>query len=554
MRTALRTPAFRRLLTASSVSLAGDFVYTVALVAVIFDRTRSATWVGAAATVRFLPPAIVGAAGGVIAGRFDRRRLMTALDAFRGLLMIGLAVGTVAEAPPWTLLVISGIVSTVSAPYRAASVAITPDVVSESDLAGANALEAILGQLSFFIGPAIGAALYSWSSAPVCFVVNAVTFFVAAVLVAGLPVARRAAPSPADEPDGDRRAGWAAELAGSVRRARQMRGVVPLVVISAGVLFAYGFELVCHALIAEERLGLGPQGAGYLLGATGVGGVIAGPLAGRLGGGTRIGVALVGSGIAMGTPLMLLSIVPNQWVAYALLLVEGAGVMVFEVCAMTLLQRLVQGDDLARVFGLSDAANAFAGFLGTVAAPALVRGVGLEWSVVVGGGVLVVLSVVSIGSFRAVDLENEERVLRLRPVVEALRSLGLFEGAPTGALERVAAGLTTQSSPAGAVILREGDPPDDLYVVRTGTLGVSTLHRDLRSFPPIGEGDWFGEVGLIHRIPRTATVTATTDVELWRIPGSLFLEAVDLEADTAQVVQRRATIRLRRTHPELASA
>jgi CRP-like cAMP-binding protein len=70
--------------------------------------------------------------------------------------------------------------------------------------------------------------------------------------------------------------------------------------------------------------------------------------------------------------------------------------------------------------------------------------------------------------------------------------------------------------------MAEGDPGDDYYVVVSGAVDVSiggvTVNR-------LGPGDGFGELALVHDIPRTATVTATLDCQFLTIDRRSFLVA-----------------------------
>ncbi|MEI8239329.1 MAG: cyclic nucleotide-binding domain-containing protein, partial [Actinomycetota bacterium] len=57
----------------------------------------------------------------------------------------------------------------------------------------------------------------------------------------------------------------------------------------------------------------------------------------------------------------------------------------------------------------------------------------------------------------------------------------------------------------------------------------------------MGPGDWFGEIGLIHRRPRTATVTVASPAELWRVPGGEFLDCLaDAAAPPAAMLDSMA--------------
>jgi cAMP-binding proteins - catabolite gene activator and regulatory subunit of cAMP-dependent protein kinases len=107
--------------------------------------------------------------------------------------------------------------------------------------------------------------------------------------------------------------------------------------------------------------------------------------------------------------------------------------------------------------------------------------------------------------------------------------LAVFEGAPRDALERLAAAHTEERVAAGAIVIREGDESDDLFVIREGTfdvLSVTTTTGGDTKINDMEPGDVFGEIGLVERMPRTATVIATTDAVLWRIPGAVFLDAL----------------------------
>ena len=61
------------------------------------------------------------------------------------------------------------------------------------------------------------------------------------------------------------------------------------------------------------------------------------------------------------------------------------------------------------------------------------------------------------------------------------------------------------------------------FLNRTGHFDVCSGGRQVNT---MGPGEWFGEIGLLHRRPRTATVTADTDSLVWRIPGDTFLDAL----------------------------
>jgi CRP-like cAMP-binding protein len=97
---------------------------------------------------------------------------------------------------------------------------------------------------------------------------------------------------------------------------------------------------------------------------------------------------------------------------------------------------------------------------------------------------------------------------------------------------------------AGDVVVREGDPADDVYVLLRGTARVSSGGSALRD---LDAEDAFGEIGVVTGHPRTATVTAATDGELLRIPGAAFVDVLQAAPPLAQAVGGLVAARLSRS-------
>ena len=99
IRAALRYPAFRSLLAGLAVSQLGDWLYNLALVALVYERTDSVLWAGVTTAARVVPIVALGPLGGVVADRFDRRAVMVACDLIRLVLMAALALVAAASLP-----------------------------------------------------------------------------------------------------------------------------------------------------------------------------------------------------------------------------------------------------------------------------------------------------------------------------------------------------------------------------------------------------------------------------------------------------------------------
>jgi MFS family permease len=537
-RDALRHREFRFLLGSDAISWTGDWCYSIALTVWVVQQTGSAGWVAAVFVFRLLPYVLFGAPGGVLADRLDRRRLLVGLDVGRGLLMLVLIGVVAADGPVLVGALIGALTSTLSAVARPAVVAATPRVVGEEDLAAANALETVIAQLSVFAGPALASFLIEVSSVELALVFNAVTFAVSAVLLTGVRSAgggradRATATTTGDGEDVDREAdapsGVVAELAVGWREVRAIPGMLAFTVLLAGTVFAWGAEDVLRVFVATDNLGTGAEGIGLLGAATGVGGLLIAPFMARLIGRAHLASLMTFSLVLTGLALALLALPRSVVPALVIAGISGIALILVEVASLTLVQRSVPPNVIGRVYGLQDSLNAGTTLLGTIAVPFVVAWIGLDLSLVAFGAALVVGAVVALPRLRPLDEQAARRARQLAPTVEVLAGLAMFEDAPRPVLERLAGVRHEERVVAGTTIVHVGDDPDDLYVIRAGTFDVLRSDdvdaADCR-VTELGPGDVFGEIGLIRRIPRTASVVATSDAVVWRIPGAVFVDA-----------------------------
>ena len=94
----------------------------------------------------------------------------------------------------------------------------------------------------------------------------------------------------------------------------------------------------------------------------------------------------------------------------------------------------------------------------------------------------------------------------------------LFRAMPPEALAELAAQLRGQDVAAGTAIVRQGAAGDELYLVESGTLEVTTTSGGhVVKLGLLGPGDFFGEMALLRKSPRTASVTALTPARVWTL-------------------------------------
>ena len=127
-----------------------------------------------------------------------------------------------------------------------------------------------------------------------------------------------------------------------------------------------------------------------------------------------------------------------------------------------------------------------------------------------------------------------------KDVVEELSRVPLFSGCSRRDMQTIARVVKDIDHPAGTVIAREGDPGIGLFIIVEGTTEVTIGGRRKAK---LGPGDFFGEIALLDGGPRTATVTAASDVKLlglteWTFRG-LMLEHPQIAMKTLQAMAGR---------------
>jgi MFS family permease len=544
-RAALAHRDYRWLLTGLVVSTIGSWAYNVALIVFIYDQTGSTTWLAAASLARFVPALLFSPYGGVLAERIERRSLMIWLDVISTAIMIGLALVSGIEGPVAIALVLAGISSVIGSVYFPATAAMTPQVVGESDLAAANTLNGVVENTAVIVGPAIGAVILISSPPEVAFLVNAATFLFSAYASSRV----RTRSEPADVTEGGS-ASFIEQLSVGFKAIGTSSTAAVLVAFSVLASFFYGTDTVLFAVLSEGPLGTGAKGFGYLLAGLGVGGILASLFVNKLASSTRLAQIISVGLILYVLPTALFVFVENPYVAELIQVVRGGGTLVVDVLAITALQRSLAPDLIARVFGVFMALVLGGISLGALLTPLLLNATSLDTTLLIFGLGTTGLIVLAYPKTRAIDRASAARLAELSDRIEALEHLGILASASRPVLERLAGAAKTFSASAGDQIITEGEDSDAYYVIIDGTVDVSAVGEagTSRFIRTMGPGTGFGEIGLLQRGPRTATVDAASDVSMYRIDGDEFIAALT-EAPPSSAFLDGARSRLALTHP-----
>ena len=516
-----RSPELRRVESAWAGYYVADWSAFVALSIYAYDFGGAAA-VGLLGLVRALPAALGVPAGSAAADRTRRERVLFVVQATRAVALAASAVVVAVSGPHWAVFLLVGITAGLGAAYRPAQLALVPLLArTPQELVATNVSGSILEGLAVLIGPALAGILLTFTGIAVVLAICAAISAWAALLVA------RISSGPYVPARGS---GAIADLSAGLRTLAREPNTRLIIGLFASQTFVRGLLNVLLVVTAFRLLDIGESGVGFLNAAFGAGGLLGG----------MAGLALVSlrklarpfaAGLVMwGVPLTLIGIWPHTSWTVACLAVVGAGNAVLDIAGFTLIQRGIDDAVLARVFGVFEVLVIAALGVGSIVGSLLVDQLGPRSALVVAGSILPVLTIFTFPRLRAIDgaVVVPERQLRM------LQSIPLFNPLPPTTLERLAAHLAPVAAVAGTELVREGDAGDLFYIVEAGHVEVGRAGGHVTD---LGPGDYFGEIALLRDVPRSATCTATTNVELYTIDRERFVSAVTGNSTSASEIE-----------------
>jgi MFS family permease len=502
---------------------------------------------GLVAVVQLVPAAVLAPVGGVLGDRVRRDRALVLVYVLQCVAITAVAVLVHVSAADWSVVVAAAAATIVIGWARPPHYALTAELsATPGEAAAANSLSGTLEGLGAFVGPALAGVGTLVVSVDGVVALCAALMLVAALLVATVLRPRRgrhraAAPAQrhADQaPAGADDAGGLRVLATALRRTP----AVSVVLLLVGVEFlVVGAMEVLGVAFTAQQLDAGPASAGLLIGSIGAGGLVGAAAAVVLSSRPRLGPAVVGSLLVGGAPLLAMPMITALVPALAVGVLSGTGLGFAAVADITLLQRVVADQLIARVLAVRESLLLGGLAVGAAVVPRMVDAVGPGGSYAILGGLLTVLALLAVAPLRRLD-----RSAVFRPqVIALLRGVDFLAVLDVRTIERLALRAVPLAVDAGTVVVREGEPGERYYVVEDGQLEVSVAGRAHRV--ELGAGDGFGEIALLRGVPRTASVRAIGSARLWALDRRAFLESVAGSAG-AELADRRATERLDRLH------
>lgn len=508
----VRNWGLRRLVAAHGLSAIAEWAVTVGLLVHAFTW-GGARAVGVASIAVLLPPFVGAPLVGTAMARWPAHQIRGVGLGVQATAYAGAAVAALVGAPTPVVapFVVVGLATTTI--MHPTGAALLPRIArSTGDLINANLWITYSDSASALIGSMAAGVVVSLGGPAALFVASAAlaVFALAATLWRPDPLAVATRARSVTVP----RRIVLSSLA-ELKDRPWGRGVLSVSTARNLVVGAFDVLLV---IVALDALGLGQGGPGYLSAAVGAGAFASVFVTRFFVRRSRLRGALM---IAISVAALLavvLGLRPERLVVFIALPVMGICIASMDSLSRTLLQRSSDPRNLGPLMAAIGLVAGFAQLAGSVLAQLMLAIGGVEAALVGLGALLLALAFVSVRSLRVADGDGD------LPAVEMtlLAGLPVFEALPTAGLEQVARLAETVHVAVGEAIMTEGEPGDACYVVADGEFAVESGGR----VRVVGRGTTLGEVALLSRITRSATVTARTAGAVLRIGRDPFLVAM----------------------------
>jgi MFS family permease len=531
----LQNRSIRRIELSWTAGTAADWAFLVVLLVFAYDAGGAAA-VGILSAVRIVPSIVAAPFAPILVERFRGDRVLTAINIVRcaGAVLTAIAIGT--DLPTGLVYVLAAAVAGAGSLVRPIQNALLPAFAqTPRELVAANVASSTGEGIGTFIGPLLAGVVVAETGSVAATLLVAVTFAAAASAVIGIRFERAE----------DARGGIGADrvarfrIADAPRVLRRYPGASLVAADFVAQTFVRGLLVTLVVVSSIELLGMGDTGVGLLNAAIGLGGLTGAIGALGLSGGPRLARAFTAALAGWGLPLILIGAWPAAALALVALFVTGVSNALLDVSGFTLVQRAVRNEDRVTMFGVMEGLFGIGLLVGSLVGPVLVALLGARSSLVVAGAILPILALIT--------WQPIAKRTRRSPLVEGrlalLRRNPLFAPLPLTALDSLAESLVSVSYAEGDIVMRKGELGDTYVLIEEGEVDVGA---DGRSLGSCGPGDGVGEIALLRRVPRTATVVALTHVEAYAIDAANFLTAVSGPA-AAAAAEAVASRRLERS-------
>ncbi len=323
----------------------GHFVQEVALFWIAYEITGSAMALGILGLCGAVPRLILGAIGGVLVDRYDRKRLLILIQFATALpVFIFIALYTLEALAFWHLLALEILNGSIRAVNPSASQSILAELVPREDLLNAVSLYTIGFNFARIMGPSLGGILVLWIGIGGCYWVYAASLILSGVGLVMIRLTDKRMLNPEQNFVREFKEGF-----------RYVWGS-PLILCSIMAAYTFGIFIVTYhrflPVFAKEVLAAGPDGLGLLMAAPGLGGIVSLAFLGALGERWNRGLLLWTTTTVTSIFLILFCASSALWLSVFLLAVVGAGQVSFRTISRVIIQIEAPRELLGRVMSV----------------------------------------------------------------------------------------------------------------------------------------------------------------------------------------------------------
>jgi len=371
---------YRLFFSGQLISVMGTWMQTMAQAWLVYRLTGSELLLGLAGFADKVPVFVLGLAGGLVADRFNRHRVVIATQAaamLQALVLGGLVVAGVAQV--WHIFVLAVVLGVINAFDIPARQSFISGMVEQDALPNALALNSTVFNAARVVGPALAGILVAAVGEGVCFLINAGSYLAVIAVLTRMRFDSPPRARPATAGDLVQGLGYAARTP-PVRALLLQLGIVSLCGIPSMVLMP---------VFAREILGGGSRGLGILMGSTGVGAFLAAAMLARRRSVKGLGrVAALGAA-GFGACSILFASSRLFWLSAGILVLMGFCAITQAAATNLLLQSLTPDSLRGRVMSLYTIMLIGMAPWGSLAAGAAAHLAGTPLTVAIGGAICI---------------------------------------------------------------------------------------------------------------------------------------------------------------------
>jgi MFS family permease len=376
---ALRHPNFRLFFCGQSLSLIGTWMTRLATSWLVYRLTGSSWLLGVISFAGQVPTFALAPLAGVWVDRWERRRVLLVtqfLAALQSLMLAGLTLsGRITIAEIVWLSVGQGLINAFDMPARQSFLVKMVD--GRADLSNAIALNSTMVNGARLLGPALAGIIIAAAGEGYCFLIDGLSYFAVIASLLAMKIEGQAVSKSAASMLGQLHEGWTyVSTFAPIRTVLLLFAIISFMGVPYTVLMPVFATMILHG---------GPHTLGFLMGAAGVGSVIAAlSLAARK---SVRGLYRVIPTVAalLGGGLIVFSFSRNFWLSLALMGVTGFGMMQFAAASNTVIQTIVDDDKRGRVMSYYTMAYMGASPFGSLLAGGLAQVIGAPGTVLLCG-------------------------------------------------------------------------------------------------------------------------------------------------------------------------